>query len=366
MTNGISSKMASKFIDVWLAAARDDQASLVEFLSKPTDDYFTEYRNQLSKLATAATLSESGLVIRYGHHVVDFYQQQPGGTDHQYLFHGTDSTWPILDDWRLLQMPAVNGTGIYFGQDFGTSEYYARRTNGGGVRSIFVFRKTEMNIISRSHGSLTHEYYLKDVPEYKLDSLEAIVFWSKEDVMEFDRLFRTEWSDERRVDFMGRKIKLYDRSLRPLDYEPVMNEFRRILGNVLDEDIELAFWPVGRPTFHADHELLMYLRDQTWDPQLKKKLAKAAIWVKDYEFIYRQIKTTTNEDEWLDMLMEGGVKGTLLASILSHAPADTRRRLLLMWSPEANQRLREWAERAKKVSAYYSNVMEDILNPVTI
>jgi hypothetical protein len=356
--------MASKFLDVWLAAARDDQASLIEFLLKPTDDYFTEYRNHLVKLATAATLTESGLVIRYGHHVVDFYQQQPNTSDHQYLFHGTDSTWPILDEWRLLQMPAVNGTGIYFGQDFGTSEYYARRTNGGGVRSILVFRKTEMNIISRSHGSLTHEYYLKDVPEYRLDFLEAIVFWSKEDVMEFDRLYRTEWSDERRVDFVGRKIKLYDRSLRPLDYAQVMTEFRHILTNVMDEDTELAFWPVGRPTFHADHELLMYLRDQTFDPQLKKKLAKAAIWTKDYDFIYSQIKATTNEDEWLDMLMEGGgVKGTLLASILSHAPADMRR-YLLMVTPQGEKRLKEWAERAKKVSGFYKNAIEDVLHPI--
>lgn len=348
------------FIDVWLDAARDDQASLVEFLLTPTDDYYTEYRNQLVKLATAATLSESGLVIRYGHHVVDFYQQQPGGTDHQYLFHGTDSTWPILDEWRLLQMPALNGTGIYFGQNFGTSEIYARRTFSGGVRSILVFRKTDIQVIARKHGSLTHEYYLKDAPEYRLDSLEAIVFWSKEDVMEFDTLFRTKWSEERRADFMGRNIKLYDRSLRPLDYTHVFEEFRRILKNVMDEDMDLAFWPVGRPTFHANHDLLMYLRDQTFDPQIKKKLAKAAIWVKDYDFLYREIRSTTDDDEWLDMIMEGGVKGTMLASILLHAPMNLRQ-YLLMVGPVGKRRLLEWAERSKEVSAYYHHTIEDVL-----
>jgi hypothetical protein len=361
-----SDKDVQYYITSWLAAVRDEANDRWNNLQRKFIDFLTDldgpqHRQELGKIATAAAKTKAGLVVRYGYHAVDFYEQQHDDKYHDYLFHGTNATWEILDSGKLKQSDAGHGTGIYFGRDYHTSVPYMERKGQhktdkhAFIRSILIFRNNSPpGLVARDWDAGPFEYYLPDVPEYKIDTLVAIVFHGREDVVKFDEQFQYEWSEERKKAFLERKIKLYDHSLRPLDYDTVFEEFSRVfksIPQVLDVDQELAFWPVGHRVFHLRTRYLygMLLNSTKGDRDLVKRVVRSALWDREYTFIQHEVKRKLTDEEWLDLIMmgkDGGYKEdlqyTLLWLMIKEDSVDKYEFPYLIQVKTGKERLQEW------------------------
>jgi hypothetical protein len=310
-------------------------------------DFLLSHRPELAEAATCLARTAQGLLVEYGHQWADQHIHQP---HHPYLFHGTRFTWPIIESWHLRpHRVSVNGYGVYFGMDFETALHFAgsdeSTLRGTPIHSILVFRNDQSQLERRyCREDELHEYRLKG--EYSLDSLEAIVFLNYKSVMEFGLRF-DQWQDVGRKQlFRDRKIKLYDRSLKPLDWPVVLQHFDHALMSSWRQiglsDPELYFWPVGRPGWQVltgVYELLVerakqLLPDQRWLIRIAKSLVDKHI--KEFDRFIREA-LEWNEDIYVDILLE------LLPQIIQQClwRPDTFKGLI----PIGNRRLREWAQQ---------------------
>jgi hypothetical protein len=355
------------FISSWLTAVRDvkrlsgdyvdSQQDFIEFLRTGP-----KHRQELLKIATAAARTEGGLVVRYGARAIEYYRQQAPGQeeDHPYLFHGTGATWDIVESGKLISSEAGHGTGIYFGRNYQTSVPFAfNRYEDHEIRSIMILHNDQpVDLIARDwEHQRTYEYFLEGRQEYSIDSLVAIVFAENKDVRAFDYKFRR-WPKAKQEEFLARGVKLYDQSLRPLDYDSVFNAFSRVfrtIPEVLDVDPELAFWPVGLKSFHLYsndlYELLLY--STKGDRDLVKRVIRSALWDTQYTFIKFEVIRKLTGDEWWDLLtmgQDGGYKEELKYTLLWLMLKDEDVRAMHFEDfvkGVSKERLREWMKKNK-------------------
>jgi hypothetical protein len=313
-------------------------------------DFLLGHRPELAEAATCLARTAQGLLVEYGHQWADQHIHQ---ANHPYLFHGTRFTWPIIESWHLRpHRVSVNGYGVYFGMDFETALHFAgsdeSTLRGTPIHSILVFRNDQSQLERRyCREDELHEYRLKG--EYSLDSLEAIVFLNYKSVMEFGLRF-DQWQDVGRKQlFIDRKIKLYDRSLKPLDWPVVLQHFDHVLMSSWRQiglmDPELYFWPVGRPGWQilaGVNELLVERAKQLLpDPKWLKLIAKSLIndnKFGDFErFIHKALEW--NETVYVDVLLE-----VLPQIILNYVRVgNVFERIVELRSADARRRIREWA-----------------------
>jgi hypothetical protein len=366
-----------------------NQVYFIDFLKQVGPGVVPEYRAKLAEVATTTFTTNYGLEIQYGHTATDFYQQQREGTEHRYLFHGTRSTWEILDSWKLKANLAPRGPGIYFGRDYETSHRFASRLKDyelapTHVASILVFDNKDGAATTGEelvHGDFpddsVYEYKIEGRKKvFSLDSLVAIIFLGHEDVKEFNDLFQSKWSKERRSEFLKKGIALYDQSLKPLMHDEVLKRFKDELVKKywyeFSNDPEMLFWPVGKPGWskNAGKELyltlLKHIEEADFELKWLKKVVLAMAKDQEYWTILKEVKRhddnkMADDEKWVELLLLQGRQQTLLWTLVTddHLSEYVFKRMMdvggsawreedLKRVEELKQRLREWAQLSEE------------------
>jgi len=159
-----------------------------------------------------------------------------------YLYHGTQSTFEIINSKILKSNHSNTGKGIYFGRTFTTSSKYGDNTmNSSNIKSsknpidsVLIMKKQEglkfhENDHRGSYGLITKEYILDG--EYDLiKNLTDIVFTRKIDIDNFFKKFDSLPDDM--------KEKLKNINIYQYDYNPLSidnDKYIEIRKQFLDE-----------------------------------------------------------------------------------------------------------------------------------
>jgi hypothetical protein len=326
------------------------------------------YRRELGTLATPPRTTKNGLTIHFGHGALDVFQSSAG----KYAFHGTQVGWKILTAWKLIPQRSRSGPGIFFGRDYHSSYIYAAGRSlvanamvEDPLKCVFVFRKDpdvhfeamdqqmgtvrEYRVFADANRWMFDEEYQKRALEgYSLDHLHAIIFLTSEDVETFDERL----TGEQRRDFLARGITLYEDSYRPLSDDEVFERFSRefmarATAKAILDDPVLLMYPLGKPRFQvsADEYVSLLNLAEGFGREWTKQVLVAAGKSKDFGAILYAGEVLIKEaDEWIDILLEGGWRRTLLAKLIldDFVTEEMFRRMVGMVANK--EKMKEWLD----------------------
>jgi hypothetical protein len=255
-------RRANEYIDAYFQLVSENQSEFLKFLRDRQEEELYH------ALVDPIRIGRGGLLVHFNEGgELPYYEQRVHGKEdaeeyakRPYLFHGTKATVDILKSWRLLQHDPGDGgpPAIFFGQTFQTSIPYASDYGIGNTRkrankqcaSVMVFRNNpEQRFHTKTFpGIFAYELLMTGVPDYPLDSLEAILIRDEpEDGRALAECY-AELPQDKRDRFEQGLIKVYDVWWRSLNHEEVVERvsdvFRRRWDQII-KDPELFFWPLA-------------------------------------------------------------------------------------------------------------------------
>lgn len=319
-------RRASEYIDAYLQVVGENQSEFLKFLQERKEEEFYH------ALVDPIRIGKGGLLVHFHDGgELPYYEQRVNGKEEaeeyakrEYLFHGTKATVDILQSWKLLSHDPGDGgpPGIFFGQTFQTSIPYAMDYQIGNTRkraskqcaSVMIFRNNpnERYRTKTYPGQFTYELQLTGVPEYSLDSLEAILIREeKEDGRALAECY-SELPKDKRDRFEQGLIKVYDVQRRSLNHEEVVERVSDVYRRRWDQitkDPELFFWPLAYTTDKCSISTVVYSDlmglAETYSGHYMKMVMDSAVSSGAYDFVEMAAHRirAKSPDAWIDYLL---------------------------------------------------------------
>jgi hypothetical protein len=357
-------RRADEYIDAYLQVVSEHQSEFLKFLEE------REEQEIYHALVDPIRIGKGGLLVHFhGGGELPYYEQRVNGKEEgeeyakrPYLFHGTKATVDILKSWRLLQHDPGDGgpPAIFFGQTFQTSIPYAMDYQIGNKRkrshkqcaSVMVFRNNpEQRFDTKTFpGIFAYELLMRDVLEYPLDALEAILIRDeKEDGRALAEAY-PELPKDKRDRFEQGLIKVYDVQRRSLNHDEVVDRvsdvFRR-RWDMLTKDPELFFWPLVYTNEKCSISSKVYSDlmglAETYNGHYMKMVMDSAVSSGAYDFVEMAAERirASKESAWIDYLLLEVQGKTVLCRLIWDMTVDYSRFIRLVGG--ANRRTWRWA-----------------------
>lgn len=215
--------------------------------------------------------------IDYSNDIFNEYEEK-------YLYHGTKSTFEIIESGVLKKNNSATGSGIFFGRTFLTSFKYADNMKSSNIKSsknpissvLIMKKQKDLEFKKNDEGLLsTKEYILYEDTYDLIENLQDIVFLRKIDIDNFFKKFDS-FSDD-----MKKKLKtinIYQYDYNPLSKNGTENYkiIREQFFNELNKNSEL---------FLNDSEFFNFICKSIYNPEIDEITGIAEI-IKELKNIY--------------------------------------------------------------------------------